>query len=146
MNAPIKAFDPAPPAASNQSSPVAPDPLAATPKFHALLRECEDKPVVDPPRLLELSWPDRKTARIKKRPKANTLARAWSWLSTQYPLAPAKRMRMVQNIPLGEKRFVALVTIDNREFLIGGGSTGVSLLSQWDSEAKSQVAGKQASA
>jgi hypothetical protein len=144
LNAAFTAIESDPQTAPDQPPLVAPDPVAATPKFHTLLREYEDKTAVDPPRLLELSWPDRTTARLKKRPKANTLARAWSWLSTQYPLAPAKRMRMVQNIPLGEKRFVALVTVDNREFLIGGGASGVSLLSQWDSEAKPSVAGKQA--
>jgi flagellar biogenesis protein FliO len=52
-------------------------------------------------------------------------------------------MRVAESIPLGEKRFVALLTVDGREFLIGGGSSGVSLLSQWNSSTESPASGKQ---
>ena len=62
----------------------------------------------------------------------NTLGRAWSWLQTKYTTTSNKRMRIAETLPLGEKRFVALVTIEGREFLIGGGSSGVSLLAQLD--------------
>jgi flagellar biogenesis protein FliO len=71
------------------------------------------------------------------------LAPAWSWLKRKYPVAAEKRMRLAENIPLGEKRFVALVTVGNREFLIGGAASNVSLLSQWESTANSPASGKQ---
>ena len=56
-----------------------------------------------------------------------------SWLKKQYPAIQEKRLRVAENIPLGEKRFVALITVDGREFLIGGGASSISLLSQWES-------------
>jgi flagellar biogenesis protein FliO len=65
--------------------------------------------------------------------KPGTLSRAFSWLKKQYPVVQEKRLQLSENIQLGEKRFVALVTVDGREFLIGGGPSGLSLLSQWDS-------------
>jgi flagellar biogenesis protein FliO len=64
------------------------------------------------------------------------------WLNKKYPLAQAKRMRVAETIPLGEKRFVTLLTIDGREFLIGASTSGVSLLSQWDVAAETPVAVK----
>jgi hypothetical protein len=54
----------------------------------------------------------------------------WSWLHRKYTLTATKRLRVAETVSLGEKRFVALVTIEGREFLIGGGSTGVSLLTE----------------
>jgi hypothetical protein len=35
-----------------------------------------------------------------------------------------------ETISLGEKRFVAIVAVEGREFLIGGGVSGMSLLAQ----------------
>ena len=58
----------------------------------------------------------------------NAMNRAFTWLQTRYTMTTAKRLRVVENVTLGEKRFVALVTVDGREFLIGGGSHGVALL------------------
>jgi flagellar biogenesis protein FliO len=57
------------------------------------------------------------------------LARAWSWLHSKYTLSATKRLRVSETVSLGEKRFVALVCVEGREFLIGGGAAGVSLLS-----------------
>jgi flagellar biogenesis protein FliO len=51
-------------------------------------------------------------------------------------------MRVTENVPLGEKRFVALVTVDGREFLIGGGPSGVSLLSQLEPGNQSPIVDK----
>jgi flagellar biogenesis protein FliO len=41
-----------------------------------------------------------------------------------------KRMRVAETVSLGEKRFVSIVNVEGREFLIGGGSSGVTLLAQ----------------
>jgi flagellar biogenesis protein FliO len=43
-------------------------------------------------------------------------------------------MRLQETVSLGEKRIVALLEIDGRRFLVGGGSSGVSLLAQLDTE------------
>jgi len=151
-----RALDPVLLAARQQSPSFAPGPVAAPPKFHELLRECENKPDEKPSALSELSWPYRPTVRARQ-PKPSKLSkpiqpaqpaqpsalvRAWVWLNKKYPLAQAKRMRVAETIPLGEKRFVTLLTIDGREFLIGASTSGVSLLSQWDVAAETPVAVK----
>jgi flagellar biogenesis protein FliO len=40
-------------------------------------------------------------------------------------------LRVSETVSLGDKRFVALVNVGAREFLIGGGTQSVSLLAQW---------------
>jgi hypothetical protein len=101
--------------------------------FHEVLRECGEIPLQSRARLSASSWPYRpQLMRKQKLPKPSGLTRALSWLKKQYPAIQEKRLRVTENIPLGEKRFVALITVDGREFLIGGGASGVSLLSQWE--------------
>jgi hypothetical protein len=63
-----------------------------------------------------------------KRPSMGVLSQVWSWVQSRYSLSSTKRLRVGEIAQLGEKRFVALVTVEGREFLIGGGSTGISLL------------------
>jgi hypothetical protein len=58
------------------------------------------------------------------------LARAWTWLHAKYAQSATKRLRVAETVSLGEKRFVALISVEGREFLIGGGTSGVSLLAQ----------------
>jgi flagellar biogenesis protein FliO len=43
-------------------------------------------------------------------------------------------LKVADTISLGEKRFVAVLKVDGREFLIGGGATNVALLTQLDAE------------
>lgn len=43
-----------------------------------------------------------------------------------------KRLQVAETVSLGEKRFVAVIKVDGREFLIGGGATNVALLAQLD--------------
>jgi len=65
------------------------------------------------------------------KPKAQQmgiLARIWSSVQIKYSIAGKKRLRVAELTSLGDKRFVALVTVEGREFLIGGGTGGVSLL------------------
>ncbi len=59
---------------------------------------------------------------------SNALARAWSFLHAKYKISTAKRLRVSETVSLGEKRFVAIVAVEGREFLIGGGVSGISLL------------------
>jgi hypothetical protein len=69
-----------------------------------------------------------KKANQHKRPSKGVLSQIWSWVQSRYSLSSTKRLRVGEIAQLGEKRFVALVTVEGREFLIGGGSTGISLL------------------
>ena len=61
---------------------------------------------------------------------ADTLRRAWASLHAKYKISTTKRLRVSETISLGEKRFVAIVAVEGREFLIGGGVAGMSLLAQ----------------
>jgi hypothetical protein len=68
--------------------------------------------------------------RARKQPGPSPLLRAWSWLQTKYVQTATKRMRVAETVSLGEKRFVSIVSIEGREFLIGSGASGVTLLAQ----------------
>jgi flagellar biogenesis protein FliO len=56
-------------------------------------------------------------------------------LRAKYKVSTTKRLRVSETISLGEKRFVAIVAVEGREFLIGGGVSGMSLLAQLGSAA-----------
>jgi hypothetical protein len=59
------------------------------------------------------------------------LTQAWRWIrSFQLGRPEKKRLQVSATASLGEKRFVAVIQIDGREFLIGGGATSVALLAQ----------------
>jgi hypothetical protein len=45
------------------------------------------------------------------------------------------QLRLAETVSLGEKRFVAIIHVEGRKFLIGGGTSGVSLLTQLDETA-----------
>lgn len=68
----------------------------------------------------------------KKQPQplgGGLVSKAWSWLQKS-KFSSTKQLRVAETISLGEKRFVALVDIEGQKFLIGGGASGVSLLTQ----------------
>jgi hypothetical protein len=51
-------------------------------------------------------------------------------------VAPArKQLRLVETVPLGEKRFVAIIHAQGRKYLVGGGASGVALLTSLDEPA-----------
>ncbi|MGA2534415.1 MAG: flagellar biosynthetic protein FliO [Terracidiphilus sp.] len=62
------------------------------------------------------------------------MKRAFSWLQKNYSPAAKKPLRVSDSVSLGDKRFVAIVHADGHKFLIGGGSAGVSLLTQLEKE------------
>lgn len=70
-------------------------------------------------------------------PLQGCLKRAWSFINRKY--TPAKQLRVAETISLGEKRFVAVVHVEGRKFLIGGGASGVALLTQLGDAAPSAV-------
>jgi hypothetical protein len=97
--------------------------------FHATLTDCaEDWVVHHTPSAPTFST--REMTRQLHRPAPSTLQRVWSWLHGKYAMGANKRLRVAETVSLGEKRFVALVRVEDCEFLIGGGSSGVSLLTQ----------------
>lgn len=72
----------------------------------------------------------RAQPRARKQPGPSPLLRAWSWLQVKVAQTTTKRLRVAETVSLGEKRFVSIVSVEGREFLIGGGTSGVTLLAQ----------------
>lgn len=66
----------------------------------------------------------------------DALRRAFLWLQKRYLLRATKQLRVSETVSLGEKRFVAILHIDNQKFLIGGGASNVALLAQLEVEAE----------
>jgi hypothetical protein len=58
------------------------------------------------------------------------LRRVFSWLNGRG--STTKRLRVLETVALGDKRLVAVIQADGRRFLVGGGSSGVSLLTALD--------------
>lgn len=70
-------------------------------------------------------------------PATGLLTCLWRWVSSRFSHeANGRRLRVTATAPLGEKRFVAVVKVDGREFLVGGGASNVTLLSSLDGESK----------
>jgi hypothetical protein len=65
-----------------------------------------------------------------QRTGSRILAHIRSWLFAKYKMSSVKRLRVTEMVPLGEKRFLAVVSVEGREFLIGGGASGVSVVTQ----------------
>ena len=60
------------------------------------------------------------------------LGRIVGWL--RGGIANEKKLRVIETVPLGEKRMVAIVEAEGRRFLVGCGSNGVSLLTSLKEE------------
>jgi flagellar biogenesis protein FliO len=61
------------------------------------------------------------------------ITRSWKYIQAQQVVrSNSKRLQVAETISLGEKRFVAVIRVDGREFLVGGGATNVALLTQLD--------------
>jgi len=46
---------------------------------------------------------------------------------------PQRRLRLCESLPLGERRFVAVIEFENLRFLLGGTSASLVLLARLDS-------------
>jgi flagellar biosynthetic protein FliO len=47
-----------------------------------------------------------------------------------------KRLRVCETVPLGDKRFVAVIQVDDQQFLLGGSASSISLLAQLEKPAE----------
>ena len=124
-------------ASAQMSSCVAESVLPGT-SFHAALSGCAQtqKSRWSPFRyILSLFQPSESQP---KRTSTGQLACAWEWMHAKYTLSATKRLRVSETVALGEKRFVAIVSVEGREFLIGGGTSGVSLLAHLGSPSESE--------
>lgn len=85
------------------------------------------------------SVPTAASAEPKQGPELRTglLSRLFSILRGHG--STPRQLRLLETVPLGEKRFVALVSAEGHKFLIGGGSSGVSLLTRIDEPTAAEV-------
>jgi Flagellar biosynthesis protein, FliO len=119
------------PSPASFTAVTAPVAMPAGPRasFAAALAACRDRrsEAVSLWKRVVALWPPQARAQ-SLRPAQTMLMRLWSWLQTRSTLTATRRLRVTETVALGEKRFVALVSVEGREFLIGGGASGVSLL------------------
>ena len=122
------------PGSSQAPTALATQPLRPMSTFHAALTDSAEEWVVrGTPRAAFTPRPEptlRPEPSPSKRSARSGIARAWVWLHTKYVQTATKRLRVAETVSLGEKRFVSIVSIEGREFLIGGGTSGVTLLAQ----------------
>jgi hypothetical protein len=59
-----------------------------------------------------------------------TLQKILSQLRRRCVQRSMKKLRVSESVSLGEKRFVAILQVENRKYLIGGGAANVALLTQ----------------
>lgn len=104
--------------------------------FSDTLAECAArenvKPAADTQRARETATLHVLPKSIVEPEKPKGLEKIFTWLRKA---APQKRLQLTETVSLGEKRFVALLQVDGRKFLIGGGPTGIALLTQLEGEA-----------
>jgi hypothetical protein len=101
------------------------------------LQPAKNKLQVVEPAILDNCAP---RASVASRPQSSVLSHIWSWLQTRYASSSTKRLRVAEMVPLGEKRFLAVVSVEGREFLVGGGASGVSVVTQLDAARDSAIA------
>ena len=82
----------------------------------------------------QISAPERFQRQIQAMAQqSGLLGKVLSWFRAR-ATAPS-HLRLAETVSLGEKRFVAIIHVEGRKFLIGGGTAGVSLLTQLDETA-----------
>jgi flagellar biogenesis protein FliO len=67
------------------------------------------------------------------RSQTGLLSRLWRWMQARkVARSSTRRLRVAETVSLGEKRFVAVVQVDGRHFLVAGGPANIALLAQLD--------------
>ncbi|MFZ3266965.1 MAG: flagellar biosynthetic protein FliO [Terriglobales bacterium] len=66
----------------------------------------------------------------------NFLREMWARVPQVRVRQNRRRLRVCETVPLGEKRFVAVIQVDDKQFLVGGALNSVSLLAQLDKPAE----------
>ena len=114
--------------ASARMSSSLPESVLSNSSFHAALSGCAQTRMSQGSTFRYISSLFRLTASQPKQTYSSALTRTWEWMHAKYTLSATKRLRVSETVTLGEKRFVAILSVEGREFLIGGGPSGVSLL------------------
>ena len=66
---------------------------------------------------------------IASRPFGRRVIALWERV-LRFSQRPPRRLRLCESLPLGERRFVAVVEFDQSRFLVGGTSSSLVLLSR----------------
>jgi hypothetical protein len=78
-----------------------------------------------------------------------SLIGVWRWLrrhgSGLLAARAVRRLRLVETLSLGEKRFVSIVKVDGEQFLLGGSASSLTLLAKLDGRKREHVDGQEAS-
>lgn len=67
------------------------------------------------------------------------MVRIWQWLTARgrsWRSHPSRQLRLRETLPLGERRFIAVVEFDQQKFLIAGTGNSVAMLTTLASERK----------
>lgn len=74
--------------------------------------------------------PPTPISRPSATPTLESFARQiWAWLKDKRALQlRSKRLTVTETVSLGDKRFVSIVKVDDRHFLIGGSTSSIALL------------------
>lgn len=62
-----------------------------------------------------------------------------AWLRGSKLRRRARRLQLVETLPLGERRMVAVVSLDGREFLIGATPQAIALLSEIEADLEPEL-------
>jgi hypothetical protein len=127
---PAKKLKPEPAQARKPNKKLKPAPKPERDSFHAMLRETAKRHVGVNSQERQAESSFRPWLELTQRGPLSGLARIWSWLHSKYKKSASKRLRLSEVVSLGDKRFVALVKVEDREFLVGGAASGLSLLAQ----------------
>ena len=63
-------------------------------------------------------------------PNPGSLVSIFRWLNHRWSERKRSKLRLCETLSLGEKRFVAVVEFESSQFLLGGTSHSITLLSQ----------------
>lgn len=97
---------------------------------------------VNPYSFIALAHSARETKRVyppklaaRKRVKSQA-SKIGQWVGTlfrgRFTFMPDKKLRIVESVSLGERRFVTILQVEGRKFLIGGSASSVSMLASLD--------------
>jgi hypothetical protein len=80
---------------------------------------------------IRIVLPVRSALRLKA--LVQSLTSAWNWTQQQLKSRQTrKRLRICESVSLGEKRFVAVIEVDGKQFLLGGSPTSLTTIARLD--------------
>ncbi len=104
-----------------------PAPVGSPLTTGASKRKKQDTPAEEPAKPVQAAPAQEPAAQPLN---SGLLTRGWAWLRKNNKFGATRQLRVAETVSLGEKRFVSVIHVDGQKFLIGGGASGVALLTQ----------------